>query len=86
MSSAVLATIRVPKAGQAPMVYTVQVQGASETTGKYLVGFYLPGDVDRCRHRHHDRPPERSSRSSAPRRPRRTTRSTPMSIATARSR
>jgi hypothetical protein len=45
ISSAVLATLRVPKAGQAPAVYTVQVQGAYGTTGKYLVGFYLPGDV-----------------------------------------
>jgi hypothetical protein len=45
ISSAVLATFRVPKAGQAPEVYTVQVQGAYGTTGKYLVGFYLPGDV-----------------------------------------
>lgn len=45
ISSAVVATIPVPKADQAPAVYTVQVQGASGTTGNYLVGFYLPGDV-----------------------------------------
>lgn len=45
MSSAVLATIRVPKDGQPPAVYTVQVQGASKTTGNYLLGFFLPGDV-----------------------------------------
>ena len=45
LSSAVLATIRVPKAGQAPAVYSVQVQGTAKTTGNYLLGFYLPGDV-----------------------------------------
>jgi hypothetical protein len=45
ISSAVLATFPVPKPGQAPAVYTVQVAGLSGTTGKYLVGFYLPGDV-----------------------------------------
>jgi hypothetical protein len=45
MSSAVLATLPVPKAGQAPMTYSVQVQGLNGTTGKYLVGFYLPGDA-----------------------------------------
>lgn len=45
ISSAVLLTLPVPKAGRAPGVYTVQVQGAFGTTGKYLLGFYLPGDV-----------------------------------------
>ncbi len=45
LSSAVLTTLPVPKAGQAPVVYTVQVKGLNSTTGKYLVGFYLAGDV-----------------------------------------
>jgi len=35
----------VPKASQAPAVYTVQVRAANKTTGDYLLGFYLPGDV-----------------------------------------
>ena len=35
----------VPKAGQAPADYTVQVRGNDNTTGDYLLGFYLPGDV-----------------------------------------
>jgi hypothetical protein len=46
VSSAVLVTLTVPKAGQAPAIYTVQVQGQAGTTGKYLVGFYLPGDAN----------------------------------------
>jgi hypothetical protein len=46
ISSAVLVTLPVPKAGQAPAVYTIQVQGQFSTTGKYLVGFYLPGDTN----------------------------------------
>jgi len=45
LSSAVLTTIRVPKAGQAPAVYSVQVEGMAKSTGNYLLGFYLPGDV-----------------------------------------
>jgi hypothetical protein len=45
VSSAVLVTLPVPKANQAPAVYTVQVKGNYNTTGKYLVGFYLPGDA-----------------------------------------
>ena len=35
----------MPKAGQAPADYTVQVRAANKTTGDYLLGFYLPGDV-----------------------------------------
>ena len=46
VSSAVLITLPVPKAGQAPAVYTVQVQGQRRPTGSYLVGFYLPGDAN----------------------------------------
>ena len=46
VSSAVLITLPVPKAGQAPGVYTVHVQGQGGSTGSYLVGFYLPGDVN----------------------------------------
>jgi hypothetical protein len=45
ISTAVLVTLPVPKAGQAPGVYSVQVQGQYGTTGGYLVGFYLPGDA-----------------------------------------
>jgi hypothetical protein len=45
ISSAVLVGLPIPKPGQAPAVYTVQVRGDYGTTGKYLVGFYLPGDV-----------------------------------------
>jgi len=45
VSSAVLLFLRVPKAGQAPADYTVQVRGANNTTGDYLLGYYLPGDV-----------------------------------------
>ena len=45
ISSAVLLILPVPKAGQAPADYTVQVRAANGTTGDYLVGFYLPGDV-----------------------------------------
>ena len=45
LSTAVLIWLRVPKAGQAPAVYTVQVRAANKTTGDYLLGFYLPGDV-----------------------------------------
>jgi hypothetical protein len=46
VSSAVLITLPVPKTGQAPGVYTVHVQGQGGSTGSYLVGFYLPGDVN----------------------------------------
>ncbi len=45
ISSAVLISLPVPKAGQASAVYTVQVRAANKTTGDYLLGFYLPGDV-----------------------------------------
>jgi hypothetical protein len=45
VSSAVLFILPVPKAGQAPADYTVQVRAANGTTGDYLLGFYLPGDV-----------------------------------------
>lgn len=44
-TSAVLFTIRPPAAGQAAQTYTVQVKGLDHTTGQYLLGFYLPGDV-----------------------------------------
>ena len=45
VSSAIMVRIPVPKAGQGPATYTVQVKGGANTTGTYLVGFYLPGDV-----------------------------------------
>jgi hypothetical protein len=45
ISSAVQATLPVPKPGQPPAVYTVEVQGFAGSTGNYLVGFYLPGDT-----------------------------------------
>ncbi len=44
-TSAVLATIQVPKSGQKPINYTVHVKGLNKTSGQYLVGFYLPGDL-----------------------------------------
>ncbi len=45
VTSAVLIYLPVPKAGQPAADYTVQVRGANNTTGDYLLGFYLPGDV-----------------------------------------
>jgi hypothetical protein len=45
ISSAVMLRIPVPKAGQGPATFTVQVRGGANTTGSYLLGFYLPGDV-----------------------------------------
>jgi hypothetical protein len=45
ISSAVMISLPVPKTGQAPADYTVQVRAANNTTGDYLLGFYLPGDV-----------------------------------------
>jgi hypothetical protein len=44
-TSAVLVTLNVPKSGQPANVYSVQVKGLDATSGTYLVGFYLPGDV-----------------------------------------
>ncbi|MDG3005369.1 Ig-like domain-containing protein [Paludisphaera mucosa] len=43
-SSAVTTTVTVPKAGQAPASYKVDVKGQTTDTGAYLLGFYLPGD------------------------------------------
>jgi hypothetical protein len=37
--------VPVPATGQPAADYTVQVKGLGGTTGQYLVGFYLPGDV-----------------------------------------
>jgi hypothetical protein len=45
ISSSVLLTVPVPASGQSPANYTVQVKGLFGTTGKYLLGFYLPGDT-----------------------------------------
>ena len=45
ISSAVMIRLPVPKAGQPAATYTVQVRGGANTTGAYLLGFYLPGDV-----------------------------------------
>jgi hypothetical protein len=45
-ATAILATIHVPKAGQKPISYTLHVKGLNRTSGQYLVGFYLPGDLD----------------------------------------
>jgi len=44
-TSAVLFTLPVPATGQPAADYTVQIKGLGGTTGQYLVGFYLPGDV-----------------------------------------
>ena len=38
-------TLKVPASGQPANDYTVQVKGLDATSGTYLVGFYLPGDV-----------------------------------------
>jgi hypothetical protein len=45
MTSAGLVTLNVPAAGQPANDYSVQVKGLAGTTGQYLIGFYLPGDV-----------------------------------------
>jgi hypothetical protein len=45
MTSAALVTLKVPATGQPASDYTVQVKGMGATSGTYLVGFYLPGDV-----------------------------------------
>lgn len=44
-STAVLFSVAVPKTGQPATDYSVQVKGLNSTTGQYLLGFYLPGDV-----------------------------------------
>jgi hypothetical protein len=44
LTSAVMASLPIPKAGQPAAVYTIQVRGNFQTTGGYLVGFYMPGD------------------------------------------
>ncbi len=46
VSSAVTATLNVPPAGSPPTSYTLNVKGLSGTTGKYLLGFFLPGDTN----------------------------------------
>lgn len=45
MTSAVLVWLKVPPSGAAANDYSVQVRGLDATSGTYLVGFYLPGDV-----------------------------------------
>ena len=45
LTSAVLVDVKVPAAGQPATNYSVQVKGLDQTTGGYLLGFYLPGDV-----------------------------------------
>ncbi len=44
-TSAVLFTVPVPKTGQPAADYSVQVKGLGGSTGQFLLGFYLPGDV-----------------------------------------
>jgi hypothetical protein len=44
-TSAVLTTVQIPAKGQPAAEYSVQVKGLQNTTGTYLIGFYLPGDV-----------------------------------------
>jgi hypothetical protein len=44
-TSAVLVTVQVPSKGQPAADYSLQVKGLNSTTGQYLVGFYLPGDI-----------------------------------------
>lgn len=45
VTSAVLLFVPIPKANQPAAHYEVQVRAANKTTGDYLLGFYLPGDV-----------------------------------------
>jgi hypothetical protein len=44
-TSAALVTIPVPGTGKPAANYSVQLKGMHDTTGQFLVGFYLPGDV-----------------------------------------
>jgi len=44
-ATAVLVTLPVPKTNMPAGNYSVLVRGLQGTTGQYLVGFYLPGDV-----------------------------------------
>jgi hypothetical protein len=44
-TSAVTFSVNVPKTGQPAADYSIQVKGMNSTTGQYLLGFYLPGDV-----------------------------------------
>ena len=44
-TSASLFEVKVPTGSQAPETYTVQVKGLMHSTGRYLLGFYLPGDT-----------------------------------------
>jgi Dockerin type I domain len=44
-TSASLVTLKLPANGQSAVDYSVQVKGLDSTTGMYLLGFYLPGDV-----------------------------------------
>jgi hypothetical protein len=44
-TSAVTVALKVPPKGQPANDYTVQVKGMGATSGTYLVGFYMPGDV-----------------------------------------
>jgi hypothetical protein len=44
-TSAILFSVNVPKTGQPAADYSLQVKGLNSTTGQFLVGFYLPGDV-----------------------------------------
>jgi len=46
-SSALLVPLSVAKDNaQVPATFSVKIQGLKDTTGKFLVGFYLPGDTD----------------------------------------
>jgi len=44
-TSAVLFTVPVAATGQPAADYSVQIKGLGGTTGQFLLGFYLPGDV-----------------------------------------
>lgn len=46
-TSAVLTQVKLnPMRPKAPVTYEVDVKGLSGTTGKFLLGFYLPGDAN----------------------------------------
>ena len=51
-TSAVLVDCEGSRSGTATANYSVQVEGLEGTTGTYLVGFYLPGDVAGSRSGH----------------------------------
>ena len=50
------------------MTYTVNVQAVGQTSGSFLLGFYLPGDANGDGTVNNDRPPDRQEACRRPRR------------------